>query len=154
MPTFSYEVGEEVQQKRSFDVLPKGKYRAIINNTSIKPTKAGTGEYLAVTFQIIEGDHSGRRIWQNLNLSNPNKMAEDIARQELNAICAAVGIASGTRLQQTEEIHDIPLVIDVGLDSKDETRNRIYGYEPDGVVAAKPKAKAAAASSGKKPWEK
>jgi hypothetical protein len=152
MPTFSYEVGEEIQQKRSFDALPKGKYRAIINNTAIKPTRAGTGEYLAVTFQIIEGDHSGRRIWQNLNLSNRNKTAEDIARQELNTICAAVGIASGTRLQQTEELHDIPLVIDVGLDSKDETRNRIYGYEPDGAVAA-PKTKPASSSS-KKPWEK
>ena len=86
MPTFSYEVGKEVQQKRSYDVLPKGKYRAIINNTAIKPTKSGTGEYLAITFQIIEGDHSGRRIWQNLNLSNPNKTAEDIAKVELNSI--------------------------------------------------------------------
>lgn len=152
MPTFSYEVGEEVQQKRSYDVLPKGKYRAIINNTAIKPTKAGTGEYLAITFQIIEGDNSGRRIWQNLNLSNPNKTAEDIAKAELNSICVACGIASGTRLQQSEELHDIPIVIDVGLDSKDETRNRIYGYERDGNVVA-PKTKPAS-SSGKKPWEK
>ena len=152
MPTFSYEVGEEVQQKRSYDVLPKGKYRAIINNTAIKPTKSGTGEYLAITFQIIEGDHSGRRIWQNLNLSNPNKTAEDIAKVELNSICVACGIASGTRLQQSEELHDIPIVIDVGIDSKDETRNRIYGYERDGNVVA-PKTKPTSSSS-KKPWEK
>ena len=42
--------------------------------------------------QIIDGAHSGRRIWERLNVVNANKIAEEIARSQLNGIKAACNI--------------------------------------------------------------
>lgn len=151
MPAFSFDVDEAVARPaRSYDPLPRGMYTAMIIESVIKPTKKGDGEYLALTFEIVDGDHSGRRLWQNLNLSNPNKQAEDIAREELNNICAAIGIPRGTKLTNTEQLHDIPITIDVGLDAKDTTRNRIFAYVKKSAAAPT----TAKAQDNKKPWEK
>jgi hypothetical protein len=152
MPTFSFDVNEAAPRvSKSFEPLPRGLYDAMIIETAIKPTKRGDGEYLACTFEIIDGPHAGRRLWQNLNLSNPNKQAEDIAREELNNICAAIGIPKGTKLSNTEQLHDVPLVVDVGIDAKDTTRNRIFAYVQKSASSTPTTAKA---DNNKKPWEK
>ncbi|HEX4918067.1 MAG TPA: DUF669 domain-containing protein, partial [Limnobacter sp.] len=52
----------EVQPMESRDVLPAGKYIAAIVDNEIKPTKSGTGERLNLTFEILEGEHKGRKV--------------------------------------------------------------------------------------------
>ena len=37
----------------------------------MKATKAGTGQYLQLGFQILDGPHKGRKLWARLNLDNP-----------------------------------------------------------------------------------
>jgi len=37
----------------------------------MKPTKTGSGTYLELTFQVIEGQYKNRLLWSRLNLSNP-----------------------------------------------------------------------------------
>jgi len=152
MPTFSFDVAEAAPREvRSFEPLPRGVYSAMITESAIKQTKRGDGEYLALTFEIVDGKHAGRRLWQNLNLSNPNKQAEDIAREELNNICAALGFAKGAKLTNTEQLHDIVMNVDVGLDAKDPTRNRIFAYT---AASSSPTPTTAKADNNKKPWEK
>ena len=63
--------------------LPPGSYEVIIAQSDIKATKAGTGEYIELEMQIVDGEYTGRRIWERLNVTNPNKQAEDIARRVL-----------------------------------------------------------------------
>ena len=79
-----------VQPTSSFDPIPAGKYLAIITDSEMRTTKAGTGEYLELTFQILEDEHKGRLVWSRLNLQNPNPLAVEIAQGELSAICRAV----------------------------------------------------------------
>ena len=62
-----------VEPSTDFDPLPAGKYLAVITDSEMKPTKAGTGNYLELTFEIIEGQHKGRRAWARLNLINGNE---------------------------------------------------------------------------------
>ena len=54
MPQFDYEIGEakerDPNQTSRFEPLPRGDYECIVIDTKIKETKAGTGEYLEVTF--------------------------------------------------------------------------------------------------------
>ena len=45
----------QVEPNTSFDPVPAGKYQAVITDTEMKPTKAGTGQYLELTFQIQGG---------------------------------------------------------------------------------------------------
>lgn len=154
MPNFSFDVQDAPEiQGKSFEPLPKGQYDVMIIKSDVKPTKAGTGHYIELEMQVIEGEYSGRRHWERLNVSNPNKQAEDIAKANLAAICEALGIE---KINETEELHDQPFVALIDIDRKDATRNRIVGYAsaqdaPHPAPASKPAAKPAA-SNRAKPW--
>ena len=150
----------QVEPQQSFDAVPPGKYEAIIIDSEMKQTKAGTGEYLQLTFEIVGPSHSGRKVWSRLNLSNPNRTAEEIAQRELSAICMVCGIG---QIQDSEELHDIPLIIDVAVENNQNSgsqNNRIKGYQAAktapaaNVAAAKAAAFTGGASTIKKPWGK
>lgn len=137
-----------VEPQQSFDALPPGRYEVIITDSEMKHTKAGTGQYLQLTFSVTGGQHDGRKLWSRLNLVNPNAMAVGIAERELSAICHCVGIMTPT---DSEELHDRPLIVDVIQElnpMSGQQTNRIKGYaQADGSPAASkpaPKAKPAA----------
>jgi hypothetical protein len=118
----------EVEPQQSFDALPPGRYEAIISESEMKDTKAGTGQYLQLTFTVVGGQHEGRKLWSRLNLVNPNATAVSIAERELSAICHCVGILVP---QDSEELHDALLVIDVIQElnpMSGQQTNRIKGY--------------------------
>lgn len=132
--------------------LPAGQYEVVITKSDIKPTKAGTGEYIELEMQVVDGPHSGRRIWERLNVSNPNKQAEDIAKAALGALCVATGKLD---MEDTEELHDIPFIVSLEIDRKDPERNRVMGYgQASAPVAPKPAARPAPAATGARPWQK
>jgi hypothetical protein len=81
----------QVEPSTDFDPIPAGKYLAIITESEMRPNKAGTGHFLQLTFQIMEGPFKNRLLWARLNLDNPNATAVQIARAELSAICRAGG---------------------------------------------------------------
>lgn len=133
---YNIDVENEAEDARIFDPLPDGHYEAIITKSEMKETKAGNGEFLALTFEIIDGDFEGRLAWANINLRNANDTVERIGRSQLASICKAVGIMNP---QESEELHDKPLVITVRRDKKDNTRNVIKGYaSADGTHAEAP----------------
>jgi len=139
---------ENVEPQQSFDALPAGRYEVIISGSEMKDTKAGTGQYLQLTFDVIGGQHNGRKLWSRLNLVNPNATAVGIAERELSAICHCVGVMN---LTDSEELYDRPLIVDVIQElnpMSGQQTNRIKGYaQADGLPAASkpaPKAKPAA----------
>lgn len=141
----------EVDPAVGFDPVPAGKYLAVITESEMKPTKAGTGSYLQLTFQIVEGECKGRLLWARLNLDNPSAMAVKIARAELSAICRAIGVMVP---KDSVELHNLPLVIKVACRKRDDTgeiTNEIKGYE--GKQRAEPVTSAATAGSTP-PWKR
>ena len=135
----------QVEPAAKFDPIPAGKYLAVITDSEQKPTKAGTGHYLQLTFQIQEGTHKGRILWARLNLDNPNATAVQIARAELSAICRAVGV---TAPNDSVELHNLPLMITVKCRKRQDTgdiTNEIAGYVKK-ESSAPPLATAAAAT--------
>lgn len=100
----------EVEPSVGFEAIPAGKYQAVIVESDMKPNKAGTGEYLQLEFEIIEGEFKGRKLWTRLNIHNPNPDAVKIARADLSAICHAVNVIQP---RDTAELHNLPLIITV-----------------------------------------
>lgn len=134
--------------------LPKGTYAAIVMDSDIKSTKAGTGQYIELTLQVVDGQFAGRRIWDRLNISNPNKTAEDIALAQLQSLCQAVGVSNMT---DTHQLHDRPFSVTLDIDRKEPDRNRVVSYQSSGWSDAAPAASrpaAAPAAPAKKPWER
>ena len=119
----------EVAPSTGFDPIPAGKYVAVINDSGEKENKAGTGSYLQLEFEIIEGNYKGRRLWVRLNLQNQNPDAVRMARADLSAICHAVNVL---KPNDSVELHNIPLVITVRCKkdkNTDEIVNEVRGYE-------------------------
>ncbi len=119
----------QVDPSTTFDPIPAGKYPAVITESEMKDNKAGTGSYLQLTFQIIEGECKDRFLWARLNLDNPNATAVKIARAELSAICRAVGVLAPN---DSTDLHNLPLVLHVRCKKRADTgeiTNEIKGYE-------------------------
>ena len=143
----------------SRDPLPAGEYVAIVTDSAMKDNSARTGQYLALTFQVIEGEYEGRFVWANLNLVHPSEKAVQIARADLAALCKAVGILQP---RDSADLHDKPVVIRVVVRKNDEgnPRNEIKAYKPASAQppktdSAKPDpVKPAAAKSSVPPWKK
>ena len=133
------------------ETLPDDDYVAVIDSSEEKRTKAGTGSYLELRFEVIEGPFNGRKLWSRLNLKNPSDKAVEIAEAELAAICKAVGIETPN---VSEDLHDKPLMIKVRSEERADKpgtfSNVIRGYAPKVSVAAAGLQK----EKGAAPWEK
>ena len=133
-------------KKGSFDTLPPGDYVVLIASSEIKATKAGDGKYAKLEYQVVEGEYTGRKLWENLNLWNKNPTAVSFARGALALIQKACRLP---KMGDTTEAHGIPFVIKVGVRRNKETgedENQIKAYHPKGANMA-PVAKPAGASS-------
>ena len=118
----------QVEPSQDFEPIPAGKYLAVVTESEMKPTKAGNGQYLQLTFEVLDGPYKGRKLWARLNLDNPNAQAVQIARAELSAVCRAVGVLAP---KDSAELHDLPLVIHVKCRKREDTgeiTNEIRGY--------------------------
>ena len=142
----------DVEPATEFEPIPAGHYLAVVVDSEMKPTKAGTGNYLQLTFQVIEGEYRNRHLWARLNLDNPNETARKIALGELSAICRAVGVLAPN---DSVELHNLPLVIQVKVKRRNDTgdlQNEIRGYSAKELPAAS--AKAAPVASSTPPWKR
>ena len=118
----------DVDPATEFEPLPQGKHLVVITDSEMKPTKSGSGHYLELTFQVINGPYANRLLWSRLNLDNPSRQAVEIAHGELSAICRAVGVMTP---RDSIELHDLPLVVTVVQKRRDDTGevvNEIRGY--------------------------
>jgi hypothetical protein len=145
----------QVEPAKSYDPIPDGKYLAVITDSEMRPTKAGTGSYLQLTFEIIEGAYKGRLLWARLNLDNPNPTAVAVARAELSAICRAVGVLAPN---DSVELHNLPLVVHVKCRKRPDTAeltNEVRGYSPKAALADQPaRPVRSSAAAGGPPWKR
>lgn len=154
MANFAFDAtGVEVSE---FMAIPAGWYAAEITDSELKDTKSGSGKYLQLTIRIIEGEHTGRLMFERLNLINPNQTAVQIAQQTLAGICKAIGIDS---FEQTEELHGKPFKL--GIKAVDDAeygdangkKNEINGYSAIGKPGEqKAPGKADKKPSSDRPW--
>jgi len=141
----------EVEPNVGFDPIPAGKYLAVITSSEMKPTKAGTGEYLELEFEVIEGQYKGRKLWDRLTLKHPNDLTVQIAKGTLSSICRAVGVM---KPNDSVELHNLPMTISVGCKKREdngELTNVIKGYAKRETSAPRP---AATSNGSTPPWKR
>lgn len=141
-----------VEPAGDFEPIPAGKYQAVITESELKATKAGTGHYLQLTFQVVEGPFQNRLLWARLNIDNANAQARKIAQGELSAICRAVGVLAPN---DSVELHNLPLVIHVRCKKRTDTGeivNELKGYSKKDSPPLP--AAAAPAANSTPPWKR
>lgn len=142
-----------VEPSMGFEPVPEGEYLCSIVESCDKDTKSGSGKYLQIKWQVLEGPYQGRTIYSRLNLSNNNQIAVEIARKELSAICHAAGIIN---VKDSAELHNIPCLLYIKLEKNQNSElknNKITKYSPrsGARVNATPPANQAGSAT---PWGK
>ncbi|GIW83241.1 MAG: hypothetical protein KatS3mg105_5048 [Gemmatales bacterium] len=115
----------------SFDVLPAGDYLVVVIEASVKKTKEGTGEYLAITMEVIDGEYLGRRIWHNIMLVHPNEAAVQIGKRHLAELCISAGL---NRLTSELDLINRTALVAIKVAKRDDgtLRNEVRSYKKIG----------------------
>ncbi len=140
-----------IQPSAPLDVLPSGTYLCKIADTEKKQTKSGTGEYLMLTLDVLDPQYRGRKVFDRLNLWNPNQQAVDIAKKTLSAICHSINLM---QVRNHEELRGKTLNVKVTVrnDPNYDSTNEVKGYSAaQSQESAAPASPATAVASGK-PW--
>ena len=137
-------------QPSSFEAIPTGTYEAVISNSESRPMKSGNGMGFNLEFAIISGECKGRKVFAWITFEHRTSPdAQRIGREQLSAICRAVGV---TQLNDTAQLHNLPLHIVVALDKNDPTRNIIKSFKAVKSVGAGAAAPQAAPQNQGAPW--
>ena len=139
------------------DPLPAGRYDVIVDNAELTPTKAGDGQMVKMTMTVQGPTHKGRKVWDRLNIENPNPKAVEIAQRRLAQIAKALGKQG---IGDTDELIGVKLNVTVKVREAAngyEASNDVNGYGPaaghpdDFAATPAPKAKTSAKDEGL-PW--
>lgn len=127
---------EDHKPSAAFELLPVDWYTVEICESVKKDASTGGGAYLKLTLKIIQGEHAGRLVWDNLNLWNKNAQAAEIARGQLSSICQALGLPG---VDNPWELHGKPLQARIGVQPPKngyDASNRVKGYRAAEQAAA------------------
>lgn len=117
---------QEHEPSKALEPLPNGWYDASIEKSEIKPTKDQSGAYIQLVYNILTGDHSGRKVFHNLNVQNQNPQAVEIANKELSAICYSTGVMN---VSDTSQLHNIPHRIKIAIvQGQNGPQNSVKGF--------------------------
>lgn len=131
-----------IEPTTAYDLLPAGKYRAQIVESEMRVTKNGMGQFLWLMLDILEGEYKGRKIFDQLNLVNPNPTTVEIAQRALSAICHATG---KLQVGDSEELHLVPMTIQVKI------RPPKNGYGESNAIAYLPPERGVAPARSPRP---
>lgn len=150
MAKVDWDQTEYEEGRQGFEALPKGRYSARITDVEKRDTKRKDGYMFVPEFTLDGADFKNRKVWAQLNVSNPSEVAQRIGREQWNSLCTACGFAIGA-VNDTAKLIGKRLIVlvDVEKDQQGSPRNRVTGFFPhDGSAAAPgtmPLAKPAAA---------
>lgn len=121
-----------VQPNQALEAIPSGQYPVVITASQEKPTKSGNGSYIELEMTVQGGQYNGRKLFDRLNIRNPNQTAVDIAYSTLSAICHVTGRMN---IADTQQLHGVPFVVVVTKKERDDQpgsgnmSNEVKGYK-------------------------
>jgi len=145
----------EVEPSTTFQPLPADWYKCVITETEERVTSKGDGSFLLLSIEVIDGDYSGRKVFDRLNLKNPNSTAVEIAQRSLSSICRAISVNSP---KDSSELCDKPMMVKLAVKAASgdyEASNDVKGYEAVNSEASAQPAPSGASSNGGStpPWK-
>ena len=128
-----------------FEPLPAGWYTAKTTQSELKTTNKGDGQYIKMRYDITGPTHEGRVVFDNINISNPNEVAQRIGQQQLGKLMEA---------GKLEALEDTDQLIGLDLQIKLKIQPARGEYSPSNSVSAFKAGEAGGSEQGGKklPW--
>ena len=111
--------------------IPNGSYTVISEKAEVAETKKG-GTMIKVQYKIKEGEHTGRMIFGNFNLTNSNPLAVQIGLGQLKSMMKAFGHANINQLSSTSELLGLKGIVTVKTKISDDygPQTEVKSYKP------------------------
>ena len=151
MATLNFDANQ-VEPSSGKDPVPAGKYVAAVTNSEMKPTKNGAGQYLELEYQILDGEHKGRKLWSRHTLQHTSAQTVQIARGELSAVCRAIGVMQP---KDSAELHNLPMTVTVKLKKREdngEMANEVTAWTKKDAAVGVPQQAGAPGGTATPPW--
>ena len=154
---------DSVEPSQDFDLLPAGQYMAVVSKSEVKTNSKGDGQYIKAELSIIDGPFKNRKVWHNLSFTLSDPAKEMNARRNLKKFTDALGVRGV--VESTEQLHDLPLLIDVIVEPEQNgyaAKNgiKLGGYKSVGGMSSAPSVpgavvnQQAAASNSTPAWKR
>lgn len=121
-----FEIEKMPENEKNFEPLPAGWYTATIGSAWVGTTKSGTGQYIAVRYNITGPTHAGRVVYGNLNIRNESGTAERIGLAQFGELMKSLGLRA---ISDSDELIGGDVQIKLSIREKP-------GYEPSNDVRA------------------
>lgn len=123
----------EHEPRRSMDPVPPGWYQMQIVESEVGRSKNNPqAQYVKLTLEFLEAAHpdlKGRKVFETLNLWNPDEKARAIATATLSSISRATGVLV---FSNTDALHHKPMAVKLKIDGGDgkyDPSNRVRDYD-------------------------
>lgn len=127
-PNFNASKTVESAGDGDYSPLPAGWYAFTIEDASLERTKAGNGHYIELVLVCDGPTYAGRKVWDRLNIDNPNLTAREIGLEQFSRLSVACGYPE--RPRNLRELVGCKVEAKLAVDAKDQR------YEPKNVVKA------------------
>ena len=103
---------------------------------------------LSFTYEVMDGDYQGSRVWDNLNLWHNNPKTVEIAMRQLKSIATASGYPNPNYIPDSSELHgrEMKVKLAIRTDSNGNEYQDIKAYLPLNAASSVSSAAGAAAS--------
>lgn len=136
----------QVEPSKPLEPVPTGDYVCMIEDSDLKTTKSGDGQFIELTMRILDGPFKGQPVWSRINLvSTKSSVAQRIGQEQFSALCHAVGVL---QVNDTSQLHNRPFIAKVVyVPPKDQYQasNDVKGYKAIADGASMPATQAPAA---------
>lgn len=97
-----------------FEALPIGWYPVDTTDGEVKPTEGGAGIRMEMEFTVLDGPFKGRKVFDGFNYIHSSAKAQEIAQQQISAICHATGVI---QLADVQLLFNHPFELQVGIEA-------------------------------------
>lgn len=143
----------EAPASNDYSPLPAGWYNVRITEAELKDTKAGTGNYVKVRYDVTSGDHAGRVIFGMITVRNPNAKAEEIGRSQLAKLIRSIGLEE---VSDTDQLIGGEMLVKVTIRQSEEygDSNEVKDWKAGSTGPAPTASTPPPPPSGGLPWSK
>lgn len=143
----------EAPASNDYSPLPAGWYSVRITEAELKDTKAGTGKYIKVRYDVTGGAHAGRVIFGMITVRNPNAKAEEIGRSQLAKLIRSIGLEE---VSDTDQLIGGEMLVKVTIRQSEEygDSNEVKDWKAGSTGSAPTASTPPPPPSGGLPWSK
>ncbi len=125
---------DSVEPQADYEIIPPGKYVVAIEKAEVQQTKKGTGHFIYLEMAVVDGQYLKRKVFDRINIDNPNAQCVEIGLRCLAALGKAIG------LQVVSSVNELVNQVVVAHVKVKNDQNEVRTYSPVGANPAPPAA--------------